>query len=66
MLNHGNGLATVYMHCSKFNVSVGQVVEKGDIIGFVGSTGNSTGPHLHFSVRLNGEYIDPGPYIGMY
>ena len=65
MLNHGNGLATVYMHCSKLNVSVGQIVEKGDIIGLVGSTGNSTGPHLHFSVRQNGEYVDPGPYIGM-
>lgn len=64
MINHGNGLATVYMHCSKLIAKVGDVVNKGDVIGLVGSTGNSTGPHLHFSVRVNGEYVDPAPYIG--
>lgn len=64
MINHGGGLSTVYMHCSKLIAQVGDMVETGDVIGLVGSTGNSTGPHLHFSVRVNGEYVDPAPYIG--
>lgn len=66
MINHGNGLTTVYMHSSKLIAQVGDYVHRGDTIALVGSTGNSTGPHLHFSVRLNGEYVDPGPYIGIY
>ena len=63
MLDHGDGLYTVYMHASKLNVSQGQEVKRGDVIAYVGSTGRSTGNHLHFSVRLNGEYVSPWNYI---
>ena len=63
-IDHGNGLYTIYMHMSKFNVSEGDVVQAGDVIGFVGSTGQSTGFHLHFSVRLNGKYVNPHNYLG--
>lgn len=63
MLSHGNGIYTVYMHCSKLAVSVGQNVTKGEVIGYVGSTGVSTGPHLHFGVSVNGTYVDPLKYV---
>ena len=63
VLDHGGGVGTLYGHQSSIAVSVGQTVEAGQVIGFVGSTGNSTGPHLHFEVRLNGEPVDPAPYI---
>ena len=60
---HGDGLYSVYMHQSVMLVSPGDTVHKGDVIGLVGSTGRSTGAHLHFSVRLNGEYVNPHSYV---
>lgn len=62
-LEHGNGLRTIYLHASKLYVKKNDVVLKGETIAAVGSTGRSTGPHLHFSVRLNGEYVNPTAYI---
>lgn len=62
-LNHGSGLVTIYMHASALYVSAGQDVSKGDKIAAVGTTGRSTGNHLHFGVRLNGEYVTPWNYL---
>lgn len=66
MVNHGAGLYTVYMHCSGFAVKAGDMVTAGQTIAYVGSTGASTGNHLHFSVRLNGNYVDPNDYVKFY
>lgn len=62
-LQHGNGMETIYGHLNGFNVVSGQSVKKGDLIGFVGNTGQSTGPHLHFELRVNGKAVDPKNYI---
>ena len=64
MIDHGGGLYTVYMHASSLLVSPGQTVSAGDVIAKVGSTGISTGSHLHFGVSLNGSYVSPWSYLG--
>ena len=62
-LEHGGNLQTRYGHMSRLNVGAGQRVKKGDIIGYLGSTGRSTGPHLHYEVRIAGEAVNPVPYM---
>jgi murein DD-endopeptidase MepM/ murein hydrolase activator NlpD len=63
VLSHGGGLTTLYGHLSKIGVRVGQKVKRGDLLGNVGSTGRSTGPHLHYEVRINGKPVNPYTYI---
>jgi murein DD-endopeptidase MepM/ murein hydrolase activator NlpD len=62
-VSHGNGLMTRYAHMSRFATTVGSRVAAGDIIGAIGSTGRSTGPHLHFEVRINDRAVDPRPFL---
>ena len=62
-VDHGDGIYTVYMHMSKRLVSEGDKVKKGDVLGLVGTTGRSTGNHLHFAVRKNGSYVDPLKWV---
>ena len=63
MISHGGGIYTLYMHCSKITCSEGQSVKAGQTIGKVGSTGVSTGPHLHFGIRSGGSYLNPLKYV---
>lgn len=65
-VDHGNGLVTVYGHNSQLAASVGQTVKKGQIIAYAGSTGKSTGPHVHYEVRENGTAVDPWRYLVLY
>jgi len=63
VIDHGGGLKTLYGHLSEIDVQAGQTVNKGDLIGREGSTGRSTGPHLHFEVTLDGQYVNPFNYL---
>ena len=63
MIDHGDGVWTVYGHLSEFSTSVGSYVNQGDQIALSGNTGRSTGPHLHFEIRVNGSSVDPTPYL---
>lgn len=63
MIDHGMGVVTSYLHLSAINATAGQRVQKGDLIGAVGSTGLATGPHLHWGLRVNGVRVDPVPWV---
>ena len=65
VLDHGGGMTTLYGHCCRLNCTVGQKVERGQVIGYVGSTGHSTGPHLHFQIMVNGTAVNPINYVRM-
>ncbi len=63
VMDHGNGISSLYAHMSGFNVNYGDEVSQGQTIGFIGSTGSSTGPHLHFEIRVNGSHTNPMNYL---
>jgi murein DD-endopeptidase MepM/ murein hydrolase activator NlpD len=62
-ISHGSGMITRYAHMSRFGTSVGAQIEAGAVIGAIGSTGRSTGPHLHFEVRINDRAVNPRPFL---
>ena len=62
-INHGGGVMTLYGHCNSLNVVSGQQVKRGDVIAYVGTSGRSTGNHLHFTVYKNGNLTDPADYV---
>lgn len=62
IIDHGNGIKTYYYHSSQLIAEVGDIVEAGDVIMLVGSTGQSTGPHLHFGITVDGEWVDAMDY----
>ena len=62
-VTHGNGYVTRYAHCHELKVEVGQMVRKGDAVATIGSSGRSTGPHVHFEVLRNGRQIDPTRFV---
>ncbi len=64
-INHGDGFKSIYMHMTHYIVGVGQYVSQGQVIGYCGSTGASTGPHLHFGISYNGSYVNPANYIAI-
>jgi murein DD-endopeptidase MepM/ murein hydrolase activator NlpD len=62
-IDHGQGLSSIYLHLSKFAVAEGDAVTKGEVIGYIGSTGRSTGPHLHWSLYANGVPVNPARWV---
>jgi murein DD-endopeptidase MepM/ murein hydrolase activator NlpD len=64
VLEHGHGFSTFYAHNKKNVVEVGQKVKRGDVIGYIGTTGSSTGPHVHYEIWKNGKHVNPQQYIG--
>ena len=65
-INHGDGFSSIYMHMTNYVVSPGTKVAQGQLIGYMGSTGISTGPHLHFGIAYNGTYVNPALYVPLY
>ena len=63
VIDHGNGISTRYGHLSGYAVTTGQRVNRGDVIGYVGESGRSTGPHLHYEVRINNTPVNPYKYL---
>ena len=62
-INHGNGIVSIYGHNSQNLVSAGQTIKKGQLIAYMGSTGYSTGPHVHYEIRVNGTAVNPASFL---